>query len=834
MGASKRTLSVLVVLLSGGRAFSDPPPEKIDFRRDVVPILEARCFACHRGAAATASYRLDLRAELLGETTGKPLVIIGKSGDSRLIHAVTGKTPGKLMPRKGPPLTGREIGILRAWIDQGLAWDDHLFPAALKSDHWAFQPINVPPIPKVPNPAWVRTPIDAFIVAKHVEKGLSASRAADPRTLIRRLHLDLTGLPPSPDEVAQFETAWHETSTKSQAVRSQTPTRSQAGAWERVVDQLLASPHYGERWGRHWLDVARWAESEGYESNHLRSFAWRYRDWVVQSFNRDLPFADFVRQQIAGDELSPYADEHLIATGFLAAARLSSNEEDRPRQRNDIYVDIVNTTASAFLGLTVQCAQCHNHKFDPITARDYYRLMGFFVKGQPGNLGLRDPKLWAEYESRKPKGYDAALQTRDELYEAARQRKIEEVRKSLTPQQKKALALPSEERTPNEEKIARAADLLFQFSSGNIERALSAGEKKRYDDVKQAVLEMEKGMLEKPQTWGFYSPATSPHQTTVLPMKGFYPLQHEPKELARARPYLFEAGDVHRPAFAVDVGWPSCFGPMPSGAADKTPRRALAHWLTDKNQPLTARVYVNRIWQYHFGRGLVATASDFGVKGARPTHPELLDWLASELLRTGSTKHLHRLIVLSNTYAQASTGNAPNAKTDPDNHYLWRWQPRRLEAEAIRDAYLAVAGELDRRVGGPSVPANDKSLRRGLYLLQKREAPPPLQALFDGPIAMTESCARRQVTTVALQPLYLLNSEFSVQRAEALARRVERLAGGDRAKQIAAAYRLALGRQPDAKERALAERFFERAASSNALAHYCQVILNLNEFVYLE
>src|SRR6516162_2369044 len=223
MGASKRILSLLVVLHSGGSAFSDPPqPEKIDFRRDVVPILESRCFACHGGAAPTASYRLDLRAELLGETTGKPLAIIGKSGDSRLIHAVTGKTPGKLMPRKGPPLTVREIGILRAWIDQGLSWDDRLFPAALKSDPWAFQPINTPPIPKVQNPAWIRTPIDAFIAAKHVEKGLSPARFADPRTLIRRLYLDLTGLPPAPDEVDQFVTAWHDASAKSQAVRSQT------------------------------------------------------------------------------------------------------------------------------------------------------------------------------------------------------------------------------------------------------------------------------------------------------------------------------------------------------------------------------------------------------------------------------------------------------------------------------------------------------------------------------------------------------------------------------------------------------------------------------------
>jgi hypothetical protein len=828
---SPLVVGVVVLLCCPGLSSPNPPPEKIDFRRHVVPILEARCFSCHRGAEATASYRLDLRAELLGETTGKPLVKIGKSGDSRLIHAVTGKTPGKLMPRKGPPLAEREIEILRAWIDQGLAWDDQLLPAASKSDHWAFQPIKAMPIPKVQNPAWVRTPIDAFITAKHTLKGLTPSPTADPRTLIRRLYFDLTGLPPTPEETDQFVKAWRDASAKPQAARSQ------AEIWEQVVERLMASPHYGERWARHWLDVARWAESEGYESNHLRSFAWRYRDWVVQSLNRDIPFAEFVRQQLAGDEITPYADEHLIATGFLAAARLSSNEEDRLRQRNDIHVDIVNTTASAFLGLTMQCAQCHNHKFDPITARDYYRFMGVFVKGQPGNLALRDPKLWAEYDAKKPKGYDAALRTRDEMYETARQRKLDEVRKSLTLQQKQALALPSEERTPKEERTAREADLLFQLSSGMIERAMAPDEKRLYDDAKKTVQEMERGMLEKPQTWGFYSPATSPHQTAVLPMKGFYPLTYEPKELARARPYLLEAGDVHRPAFAVDVGWPSAFGPTSSGASGKTPRLALAEWLTDKSSAaggLTARVYVNRLWQYHFGRGLVATGSDFGVKGARPTHPELLDWLAAELLRTGSTKHVHRLIVLSSTYRQASTANAMNVKIDPDNHYLWRWSPRRLEAEAIRDAYLAVSGELDRHVGGPSLPANDKSRRRSLYLLQKREAPPPIQALFDGPIAMTEGCARRQATTVALQALYLLNSDFSVQRAKALARRVERLAGDDGAQQIASAFRLALGRQPDAKERELAQRFFERVESSSALAQYCQALMNLNEFVYLE
>jgi hypothetical protein len=638
--------------------------------------------------------------------------------------------------------------------------------------------------------------------------------------------LDLLGLPPSREDVERFANAWDAAGAK----------RGQLLKVE--VDRLLDSPHYGERAARHWLDVARWAESEGYESNHLRLHAWRYRDWVVNAFNRDLPFKDFVRQQLAGDEIKPYADEHLIATGFLAAARLSSNEEDRLRQRNDIYVDVVNTTASAFLGLTLQCAQCHNHKFDPVTARDYYRFMGFFVNGQPGNLALREPKLWTEFDAKKPNGFDDALRERDALYTSAQQRKYDEVRNGLTADQKQALALPREERSPAQEKLARETDLLFQFTAAQFERMLSPDEKKRYESAKKSVAAMEKTMLEKPQTFGYYSPATSPHAIDVLPMKGFYPLPFEPKALIAAKAFLYEAGDVHRPAFVVDAGWPAIFGlPSPAGrgVGGEGSRMALADWLASDKNPLVARVYVNRIWQQHFGRGLVATPNDFGVKGATPTHPELLDYLASELLRTGSTKHIHRLIVTSSTYRQASTGEAAIVKRDPENHYYWRWSPRRLEAEAIRDAWLAASGELDRTVGGPSV-TDDKSRRRGLYLLQKREAPPQMQALFDGPFGMTESCGRRQTTTVALQPLYLLNSAFSVERAKALATRVTKAAGDDRERQIAAVYRMTLARNPNAKETALGLRFFERLASQpdTALQRYCQAIMNLNEFVYID
>jgi hypothetical protein len=795
----------------------------IDFAQDVLPILQRHCFDCHQGRAASAGYRLDLRAELLGETTGKPLLVPGKSGASRLIHLVSGQVAGKVMPKDGPRLSAAQIDTLRAWIDLGVAWDERLLPVADRSDHWAFQPVKMPAVPRVRRGDWLRTPIDAFVAERHEALGLQPATEAQRRTLFRRLSLDLTGLPPRPEDVESFVGDASDV------------------AYDKVVERLLASPHYGERWGRHWLDVARWAESEGYESNHLRTSAWRYRDWAVRAFNEDRPFADFVRAQLAGDELVPYSDDNLIATGFLAAARLSSNEEDRWRQRNDIYVDIVNATASAFLGLTMQCAQCHSHKFDPISARDYYRFQGFFVQGQPGNLALKDRQLWAAYRARKPAGYDDTVRERDALYESARRRRLESARRTFSPEQHAALALPMERRSPEQEKIARAADLLLQISSGQIEAALTPAQRPHYDQLKRQVAEMEKQMIERPQTFGFYSPATSPNSVGVLPMKGFYPLPHDPAELARARPYLLAAGDVHQPGPALTAGWPAVFGPTPAEAIGRQPRLALANWLASPQHPLAARVYVNRIWQYHFGRGFVANPNDFGVKGAPPTHPTLLDWLAAEFLRSGgSTKHLHRLIVRSSTYRQSAVATAAARQADPENRYLTRWQPRRLEAEAIRDALLAVSGELDATVGGPSAGADENNLRRSLYVFQKREAPPRYQGLFDGPITMTESCGRRLVTTVPLQPLYLLNGRFSVERAQALARRVQQLGRRDRGGQIDVAYRLTLGRMPDERERALAIEFFADDAqptdrsAPQSLVLFCQALLNTNEFVYLE
>lgn len=704
----------------------------VDFRRDVYPILSAHCFECHRGRDAESGSRLDVLEEVLGHTTGHAMAMPGRSEQSPIVQRVTATANSvERMPPEGERLSDREIAVLRAWIAQGVSWDEKLLPSpSLESSHWAFQPIRRPAVPRVADGAWAANPLDAFLAAGRTGQNLPRSPAASPLTLIRRLTLDLTGLPPELGDIQHF-------------VSDESP-----GAYRRLVDRLLASPHYGERWGRHWLDVARWAESNGYQHNRLRHHAWRYRDYVIRSFNQDKPYDAFVRQQVAGDELEPYSDENLVATGFLAAARVSANQMNRDIQRNDILVDIVNAAGESLLGLTMGCAQCHNHKFDPISARDYYRFQAFFAKGQLGNLVLKHPA------------------------------------------------------------------------------------------------QQGKPSADRPQAFGFYAPSTSRTPVTRLPMRDIkYPLPYNPAELARTKTYLLIRGEVDRLGPVVDPGWPLIFGRSDDPQKlNRSPRTALADWLASPDNPLTARVWVNRIWHYHFGRGLVETTSDFGVRTEAPVQQDLLDWLAAELIDSGwSTKHIHRLIVLSNTYRQASRFRAECAEIDPDNQFYWRWTPRRLEAEAIRDSILAVSGELDLARGGPGIapdsPESDR--RRTVYLRQKRQEMPVLQELFDGAGAV-ESCSRRRTSTVPLQPLYLLNSEFVVERAGAFARRVARAGGADVQARVNIAFALALGRQPDEDELVRALDFLQgvgndtgQAASAERWLHFCHALLNLNEFAYV-
>jgi hypothetical protein len=773
---------------------------KVDFRHDVYPILQKHCFACHVGADAESGHRLDVKEEILGHVQGKPLVVLGNSGASPLIQVLVTSDESARMPQGEDPLAADEIAILRAWVDQGLAWDDELLPSVpLQSQHWSFQPVKRPELPRRDSSGRAANPVDAFIAAKQVEIGVRPVPLVDRRTFIRRATLVVTGLPPTPEEIAVF-------------LADQSPD-----AYRRLVDRLLNSPQYGEHWGRYWLDLARWAESDGYQHNEERPTAWRYRDYVVRSFTLGKPYDRFVREQLAGDEMEPCTDENLIATGFLAAARYSDNELDKVIQRNDILVDITNTTASSLLGITMQCAQCHTHKFDPITARDYYRFQGFFTKGQPVNVLLRGKSA--------PEDYEKVIEAIDEQY-----RLLAVVRTKMETQQRMA-GLPV---------FAITREML---------KAMTDDQRKRYKELVAQISGFE-------STWSYYSPVTSSTAVGVPFHAVTSPLPYVPSQLERARPVLLVRGDVQSPGPEVDVGWPAVFGPPPAdGKLNRNPRSALADWLFDPENPLTARVWVNRIWQHHFGTGLVATPDDFGTQGAKPTHPELLDWLAFELIESGwNTAHIQRLILLSDTFQRSAQNSDAAAAIDPDNQYLWRWTMRRLSAESIRDSMLATSGLLDTAVGGPSVPAKESeaSTRRTLYLEQIRGELPFVQQVFDAPSAIV-CTGRRRTSTAAVQPLFLLNSPMVYGYAEALANRaVEETAtakdaGDVESNRVSRAFELALGRPPRERELQVllgylrsAERDAPPAAgddtggnSDRPFVKLCHGLLNLNEFLYI-
>lgn len=727
----------------------------VDFEKEIYPLLKSRCFNCHAGMNPDSGYRLDVHEELLGFSTGETLIVPGDSEQSKLIELVSTQVAETRMPPidAGAALKKEEIAKLRAWIDQGAKWDYALLPTPkTESDHWAFQPVQRPEVPQVKSSKPIRTAVDAFLARVWNKAGIKPVPEADRGTLIRRLYLDLTGLPPSAEEIEAFE------------------FNTDPRAYEKLVERLLASPHYGERWARYWLDLTRWAESHGYQHDLPRPYAWRYRDYVIESFNADKPYDEFLKEQLAGDELTPYADEHVIATGFLASARISGNNMDKAAQRNDVLVDIVNVTSSALLGLTLECAQCHNHKFDPLTQRDYYRLQGFFVNGQLGNLSLQGDGLPNPTEMNvwMPKG-------------------------------------------------------TYDFYQREAKKLIN---RKRFAHTQE------------PHTWGYFSPLTGQAEIERLPVVNRDPIPYSAEQLKQTKSQILIRGDVHKPGPEVGKGWPAVLGATTSGS-DQLSRTALAEWLTDRKNPLVSRVWVNRLWQYHFGRGLVATPSDFGVQGEPPSHPELLDWLASELMEQGwSTKQIHREIVLSSAYRQQRSFNEANLKRDPENRLLWSWPRRRLEAEVIRDSILCATGELKLDVGGPSVPQEreEQNLRRTIYLFQRRSEMPSVMAMFDAPDSVT-SCSRRQVSTVALQPLFMLNSQFMDRRAQVLAEKITKDVGEDHGQQVTQAFLRVLGRKPNAQERERSLVFFQGEESAESktrrLSMLCHALMNLNEFMYI-
>ena len=734
----------------------NPIERTVDFRTHILPILRSRCFSCHQGD--DADIRLDVHDEVL------QFCRLHDSSDSPLYEMIT---QGEMPPEGETPLTEAEIKTIGTWIQEGLAWDDALLPPPVpQSNHWSFQPIRRPEIPSVGNPKWVQTPVDAFVLRKQESLGITPVGPADRETLARRLSLDLTGLPPNDFRVnAPVETNLRD-------------------AWQRYVDQLLHHPAHGVRWGRHWLDVARWAESNGHQHNRFRQHAWRYRDWVVDAFNQDLPFDQFLTAQIAGDEQTVgdlNDDQSLVATGFLAAARYSGNELDKRIQRNDILVDMTNTTCEAFLGLTAECAQCHTHKFDPFSLRDYYRFQAFFAKGQPVNLALGP----TDSQSSKQ------VQERWQIFDQTYQRLVRIRQRKGIPQAE--LVIPK-----------------------TVVKQISGSARKRFEFL-------EREIAKAPQTWGFYSALHTDSPRLVTPHDVRWPLPRDLNQLQHQRTRMLLRGDVNAPGPEVSPGWPLVFGRSEKISIQtiaEHPRTALATWMTDRKNPLTARVWVNRIWHWHFGRGLVETVGDFGTQGTEPSLPELLDFLAAELMdHDWSTHHIHRLIVHSATYQRANEPSDTNSSIDPENKWYWRWTPRRLEAEAIRDCMLAVSGQLDQTLGGPSIPDSNTSKRRSLYLRQHRERFPDYQELFDGARGIT-SCSRRRVSTNSLQPLWALNSSFSQDAAKALTQRHT---------SVSSMFRCCLGRQPSEGERSS----LQQHADKHGLASVALVLMNTSEFVYI-
>jgi mono/diheme cytochrome c family protein len=776
-----------------------------DFVRDVRPVLAKHCVGCHGPDRQRGRLRLDTATTARKGGQSGPAVVPGKSTDSLLVRAVTGAKGVKRMPPKGPRLCAEDVAALKAWVDAGAQVPTGEVVPPPRSRHWAFRPVARPREPAVQDVGWVRNPIDSFILARLEKEGLKPSPEADRVTLLRRVSLDLTGLPPTPEEVKAF-------------VDDKRP-----GAYERVVDRLLASPHYGERWGRHWLDQARYADSNGYSIDSPRSI-WKYRDWVIDAFNADLPFDQFTVEQLAGDLLPNPTQDQKVATGFHRNTMINEEGGIDPEQfRVEAVVDRTNTTATVWLGLTLGCAQCHDHKFDPLSQRDYYRLYAFFNNSDDPKLDLATPqemrrrgdvqKRVAALE-KELKGLDGITPQKIEKWEGSLSART---RATLPKKIRDILAIAPNGRTPRQEQA-----LLDFYRKVDQTRHLVGGLAGPFHLAAQVrVLDARRTLQSRIAALKKQLP---PATTTMVLNERRTP----------RRTYVQLGGDFLRKGEAVKPGTPAVLPPLP--AKGKYDRLDLARWLVDRNNPLTARVTVNRFWGRFFGVGLVETDNDFGTQGTPPSHPELLDWLASEFRDTGwGVKSMHRLIVTSATYRQSSHARPELAGVDPRNRLLARQNRLRLEAEPVRDAALAVSGLLNPKVGGPSVfppqprgvysftqvPKNwvastgPDRFRRGMYTFFWRSAPHPGLVVFDAPDG-TASCTRRNRSNTPLQALTLLNDQAFTECARAFADRVLRECKGDE-QRIGHAFRLALGRQPKHREREILGRLLRQQRDSLAL-----------------
>jgi hypothetical protein len=761
------TIVLLLSWLASSRVLASTavPP---DFGRDIAPILEQHCIRCHQPSIKKGDLSLASSADLLANAYIAP----GDPNASHLLEVVIGADGEKpQMPKEGPPLSTKEVELLRQWIDAGAVWPEGIvLKEKSKADRhwWSLRPLaaTAPPIDGIPAD-WSANPIDRFIFAKLTAAKLQPSPPADRRTLIRRVAYDLTGLPPTCEEIASFE------------------ADSSPDAYEKLVDRLLASPRYGEHWGRHWLDVVRFGESTGFEVNILTDYAWPFRDYVVNSLNDDKPFDRFVIEHLAGDAVGPGDPAVEVGLTFLVCGPYDLVENNDAMQAAQIRADkideIIRATSEAFLGLTIGCARCHDHKFDPITQHDYYSMYATFAGVYHDDRAVapaaqqreRAEKL-AQLEALKKPLVDAKTAAEKE---AAGQAKIESLTKQIA------------------EVDQRIADL-------------------------PAFPLLRVGRYEQP----------------IGPQ------------------CVFERGDANRkgeqvtPASISTLADATKSYTLPADAPERERRLAFARWLVSDDNPLTPRVLANRLWQHHFGTGIVSTPSDFGYMGEQPSHPELLDWLAAQLQSGGwKLKSMHKLIVMSRAYRQSSAFRADAAAVDADSRLLWRFPPRRLSAEEIRDTTLLVAGKLDEHRGGPGfrlyeysrdnvatyIPLQNfgpETYRRSVYHQNARASRVDLLSDFDAPDCAF-SVSRRVPTTTPTQALALLNHRFTIAMAESLAERSRKAAGeGGLSAQCDWAFKLAYGRAPTSDEREASAKL----VLQHGLRALCRAILNSSELIYVD
>jgi hypothetical protein len=826
----------LVLVFSPARGQSQGTDAETFFELKIRPVLAGTCFKCHGGKKVSHGLRVNSRDALLKGGDSGPAIISGDAEKSLLIQALRYTHEEIKMP-PDKPLPDAVVADFAAWVQQGAAWPKNTSASTMGFDsqrHWAFQRVEKLNPPRDLS-GWSDHPIDRFIMAKMSEQGIKPVAPTDKRTLIRRATFDLIGLPPTPDEVESF-------------LRDDSPL-----AYAKLVERLLASPHYGERWGRHWMDVARYADTAGDNADYPIPEARRYRDYIIDSFNADKPYDQFVQEQLAGDILAKkgprekYA-ERVVATGFLA---LSRRYATAPYELWHLTMeDTIDTVGRAFLGLTLRCARCHDHKFDPVTRDDYYALYGIFAS-------TRFPFAGAEEFASKqePRRDFIPLLPPDEaaLALADHVRRIKEIDESLKFEEKHG---------PLAQRLGEI-DRQIEALTKSIPMAESTKANSIILVVERALLQKQREAVER-QLQAKLKQLRHQHQALVKPglpaeLPGAYAVQDgKPVEM-----YIHIRGEVDEHGPVVKRNAPKFLAEgqsltIPEGQSG---RLQLAEWLTRPDHPLTARVMVNRIWQHHFGKGLVATPSNFGIRGEQPTHPELLDWLAARFVECGwSVKVMDREIVTSKTYQLASCDDEPMASKDPSNRWCWRFDRRRLDAEAIRDALLAVSGQLKRsRPGAHPFPPIDQwnwtqhypfkenypTDHRSVYLMTQRFQRHPYLALFDGPDTNT-STAQRRSSTVPLQALFLMNNRWMVERAEGLAGRLIQQSNDGRHR-IELAHQLAWSRPAHEAELkkgiqyianyqklALAAGIPTDRVELEAWTSYSRILLSANEFFYVD